>query len=113
MKTAGKHKKNMGKLLRNFAGKKFFFVSLGTAGYFCFLLLNAYVIKSNFVLIGVIQEMATLPLMFFVQPALLVLSIILCINEKFQIKSYSFGAFFILLASNSFCLGNFFYSIVK
>lgn len=90
-----------------FIGKKFFFVSLGVVGYICLLYLNEYVIKSNFVLIGVFREMLTIPLLFFVQPVLLILSIIYCIRDKFRIISYSFWSFFILLISNLFILGTF------
>ena len=94
-----------------FTPKIFFWVSLGVVGYFCLLFLNAYVVKSDFVLIGIFQEMWTLPLMFLIQPGLLVFSIIHCIKEKFRISLWSFFAFLILLISNLFCLCSFFLSI--
>ena len=88
--------------------KRFFFVSLGVVGYFCLLLLNAYIIKSDFVLIGVFQELLTLPLLFIVQPGLLLFSIVNCVNEKFRLKSWSLATFLVLLISNLFFLGGFF-----
>lgn len=93
-------------ILEKFAGKNFFFVSLGVVVYFCMLCLNAYVIKSDFIYIGIFQELLTLPLILF-QLVLLVLSILHCIKDKFRIKTYSFWSFFILLISNSFVLISF------
>jgi len=92
-----------------FTPKRLFFVSLGVVGYFCLLYLNAYVVKSDFVLIGVFQEMLTLPLLF-AQLALWVVSIIYSIKEKFRVKSYSFWTFLILLLNNTFCIGSLFLS---
>ena len=88
-----------------FPAKILFFVSLGVVGYFCLLCLNANMIKSDFVLIGVFQELLTLPLLL-VQLILFILSIIYCINNKFRFKSYSLWAFFILLVGNSIFLGS-------
>jgi hypothetical protein len=92
-------------LLEKFSTKRLFFVSLGVAGCFCLLCLNAYIVKSDFVLIGVFQELLTLPLML-IQLALFVLSIMYCMNDKFRIKSYSLWTFLILLVSNSLFLGS-------
>jgi len=85
------------------AGKVFFFISLGVVTYFCFLLLNSYVLHLKFTAIGVFQELLTLPLLLF-QLVLLVFSVINCINEKFRIKSYHFWSFLILISSNSYLL---------
>ena len=93
-------------MFNKFSGKRFFCVSLGVVGYFCFLLLNTYVIKSDFCLIGVLQELLTLPLLIF-QLALLVLSVIHCIKDKYRIRTYSFWSFIMLLVSNAFCIGSF------
>lgn len=94
------------KAVDKFAGKKFFFVCLGIVGYFCLLFLNTYVFKSDFVLIGIVQEAATLPLILF-QLALFVLSILFCIKDKFRVKTYSFWSFLVLLGSNLFILNSF------
>lgn len=93
-------------ILEKFTGKKFFFVSLGVVGYFCVLCLNTYIIKSHFIFIGIFQELLTLPLILF-QLVLLVLSILHCIKDKFQVKTYSFWSFFILLASSLFIFNSF------
>ena len=66
---------------KNNNSKIFFYLSLCVVGYFCLLLLNAYVIKSDFVLIGVFQEMLTIPLLFF-QLVLLALTVIRCFREN-------------------------------
>ena len=102
----------MKNLLEKFTSEKLFFVSLAVVGYFCLLCLNAYVIKSSFVLIGVFQELLTLPLLLF-QLVLLVLSIMHCINDKFRIKTYSLWTFLILLISNSIFLGSIIISIIR
>jgi len=83
-----------------------FFVSLGVVGYFCLLCLNACIFKSDSVLIGVFQEMLTLPLLI-IQLALFIISIIYCINDRFRFKSYTLWTLFILLVSNLFLLGSF------
>lgn len=96
----------MKKIVEKFAGKMFFFVSLCVVGYFCLLCLNAYVVKSDFILIGVFQELLTLPLIFF-QLVLLVFSILHCLKDKFRIKTYSFWSFIVLLVSNLFVFTSF------
>ena len=104
----------MNKLTEKFSGKRFFFVTLIVVGFFIFLLLDWFIyhlykdIDSIRILIGFFRELLFFPLMFIIQPALLILSFIHCINEKFRIKSYSFCSFLILLISNSFCIGSFF-----
>jgi len=92
-------------VFEKFPAKILFFVSLGVIGYFCLLCLNTYIIKSDFVLIGVFQELLTLPLLL-VQLALFILSIIHSINDKFRFNSYSLWTFLILLVSNSIFLGS-------
>lgn len=96
----------MKKIVEKFAGKIFFFVSLCVVGYFCLLCLNIYIVKSDFILIGIFQELLTLPLILF-QLVLLVLSILNCIKDKFRIKAYSFWSFLVLLVSNLFVLTSF------
>ncbi len=96
----------MRKLLQKLAGKNFFFTSLLVAGYFCLLCLNTYVIKSDFILIEILQELLTLPLIVF-QFVLLGLSISYCIKDKFRLRTYSFGGFLILFVSNLFVLISF------
>ena len=95
----------MKKLFEKFTGKLFFIVTLCVVGYFCFLLLNYYVLKLEFFLISFFHEIFGIQLLFF-QVLLLALSIVHCIKDKFRIKKYSFWSFLILLTSNSFFLGS-------
>ena len=92
--------------------KRLLFVSLAVVGYFCLLSLNAYIIKSDFVLIGVFQELLTLPLLLL-QLVLLVLSVMHCIKDKFRIKTYSLWTFLVLLISNSIFIGSIIISIIS
>lgn len=85
--------------------KTLFYISLIIAGYFVLLCINAYIIKSERVLIGIIQEMLTIP-MLIIQIFSFFLSIKYCIKNKFRIKEYSFAAFSILLVSNLSTLGS-------
>ena len=100
-----------------FTGKTFFFVSLGVVGYFCFFILNWFIcqfyndIAILRIIIGFIQELTMLPMLFLIQPGLLVFSIIHCIRERFRLRSWAFWSFLILLISNLFCLGSFFLRI--
>ena len=98
-------------LLDFFAGKRLFFITLGVVAYFSYLLLNYYVLEIEYspLVIHIIRffgELITFPLLF-IQPVLLILSIIHCIKEKFRILSYSFWSFLILLIANTFCIGSF------
>ena len=92
-------------------------MSLAVVLYFCFLMLDYFFIhiENKFIVffIRFFGEMITFPLLFLVQPAFLFLSIIYCIKEKFRIKSWSFWSFLILLISNLFCIGTFFFPINK
>ena len=94
------------KTLFGITPKILFYVSLCVIGYFCLLCMNAYIIKSNFFLIGVLQEILTLPLLF-IQFVLLFVSMQYCFNDKFKIKSYSLWTFILLLISNFYFLGSF------
>lgn len=96
----------MKKIFEKFTGKIFFFVSLCVVGYFCLLCLNTYIVKSDFVLIGIFQELLTLPLILF-QLMLLVLSAFHCMKDKFRVKTYSFWSFLVLLAGNLFVINSF------
>ncbi len=92
--------------------KNLFYFRLLTAGYFILLCVNAYIIKSECILIGIIQELLTIP-MLLIQIFLFILSIKYCIKNKFRIKEYTFWAFPILLVSNSFTLGSLIITILR
>ena len=96
----------MGSLFEKLTAKKLLYISLIVVGYFVLLYLNTYVVKSDFVLIGVFQELLTIPLLFIVQPGLLVLSIFHCIRDRFRINTCSFWAFIILLINNIYTIGS-------
>jgi hypothetical protein len=87
--------------------KKLFYASLVVVGYFLFLFLNAYLIKSKFVLIGVFQELITIP-MLLGQLILFGFSIKYSISDKFSMKKYSTWSFIILLVSILSTWGSFF-----
>ncbi|HTO16343.1 MAG TPA: hypothetical protein VLZ83_11260 [Edaphocola sp.] len=94
------------------SNKNLFYFSLGIAGYFLLLFVNAYIIKSDFILIGVFQELLTIP-MLIIQLFLLFISIKHCIKDEFRIKEYSFWAFSILLVSNLSTLGSLIITILR
>ena len=101
----------MNKLIEKSAGKGFFFVSLGVVGYVCFFILDYWYIYQYYeditiikFIVGFIREISIMPMLFIIQPGLFVFSIVRCIKEKFQLKSYSFYSFFILFIGNLSCL---------
>ncbi len=94
------------------SNKNLFYFSLLTAGYFILLCVNAYIIKSDFILIGVLQELLTLP-MLIIQLFLFLISIKHCIKDKFRIRQYSFWAFSILLVGNLSTLGSLIITILR
>lgn len=65
------------------------YASLITSIFLLFIYLNATIFKLDFVLIGVFQELLTIPCIL-VQPVLLLLSLIRFFRIKFKIKSYAF-----------------------
>ena len=87
-----------------FNEKILFYLSVVIGAYFILLGLNAYVIKSEHVIMGVIREMVTIPIIL-IQIILLVFSIKYCLNNRFNIREYSFWAFSILLLTNLLILG--------
>jgi len=97
--------------LEKSTGKGFFFVSIGVVGYVCFFILDYWYIYQYYeditiikFIVGFIREISIMPMLFIIQPGLFVFSIVRCIKEKFQLKSYSFYSFFILFIGNLSCL---------
>lgn len=86
--------------------KKLFWISTAVILYFCLLYFNAYCVKSEIVLLGWFQELLTIPFLLF-QFILLILSILYCIKGKFQVNSYSFWSFAILLINTLFVIWSF------
>lgn len=86
--------------------KILFYISWLSSLYFIFLALNHYVIKSRFILIGVVQELITVPLIFG-QLAICVMSLIYSSKKGFKFKEYSFLAFLISLVNILVIVGTF------
>lgn len=83
-----------------------FHISWLSALYFILLCLNTYVIKSDFVLIGVVQELITIPIILG-QFVIAVVSAISWVKEDFGKKGYVFWTFLISLCNSLFVVGSF------
>jgi hypothetical protein len=70
------------------------------------LLLDYYVFKTDFVLVGVIREIGTIPVIF-AQFGIGVTAAIYWIRNNFKLKSYSFWAIVITLCNSVFIVGSF------
>lgn len=86
--------------------KTIFILCILVLMYFGFLLLNSEVFKFDFVLIGVLQEVLTLPIMFG-QLLLVIFSIKNFIESKYSYKTYPIWSLLILLVVNIFIWGSF------
>ena len=87
--------------------KNLFFASLTIVAFFGFIYLNSYYFKSDFVLIGVFQEMLTLPLMVL-QVALLILASMKFSSSKYSFKNYTIWSLGLLLTSSVLTWGSLF-----
>jgi hypothetical protein len=79
--------------------KTFFYLACAATVYFGFLLLNAYVTRFTSVLIGIFQELLTIPFIML-QLILLLMTFNNWRKESFQLHGYSFLAFLILITSS-------------
>ncbi len=89
--------------------KLLFGLCLALLSYFVLLNLNSYYRHFSFVLIGVVQEMVTIPFMFF-ELALLFIPIKSFISTKFSVKQYPFYSLLVLTISILISWGSFFLS---
>ncbi len=80
------------------SNKFVFYASIATATFLLLLYLNTTYFKLDFVLIGVVQEMLTLPAMF-AQPVLMLMAGRAFDLNGYKIKSYSFFAILISLTT--------------
>ena len=87
--------------------KNLFFASLAIVSFFSFLYLDAHYFKIDAVLIGVFQELLTLPLML-IQVALLVFAFMNFISNKYSFKNYSIWSVGLLLTSSMLTWGSLF-----
>ncbi len=83
--------------------KTLFILSVTVFVYFSILLLNSYVFKWEFSLLGVFQELLTIPMLIF-QVVLLIIAFKRSVKNKFAIKNLSFWSFVFMLIS---CLATF------
>ena len=94
-------------MFKKINNNQLFITSLIISGYFAFLFLNAYVIKLENVIIGVIQELVTIPALLILL-FLFFFSIKRSIRDKFSIKEYSFWAFVVLFVMVIVTFGRFY-----
>ena len=76
--------------------KAVFLVSLATSLFLLAIYLNYSVFQSDFVLIGVFQELLTIPC-FLAQPVLLILAGRTFIKSKFKFQTFSFVSLLIVV----------------
>ncbi len=76
-----------------------FHISWISSLYFLLVALNHYVFKSDFVLIGVIMEIVTIPL-FVAQFVIFMLSVMRWLRSGCMLKGYLFWAFLFSLANS-------------
>lgn len=86
---------------------RIFLLSIILIIYFGFLFLNVYVLKLEYTLIGVFQEILTIPLMLL-SPVLLVFSIRNFIAKRYAIVSYAFLTIILLISLIIVTWGSFF-----
>lgn len=85
--------------------KILFHMSWLSAIYFLCLFINQYITKFQFILIGFVQELITIPLMM-AQPLIFIASLICWKKEEFKIKRYSFWASIISLCTGLITIGS-------
>lgn len=86
--------------------KILFYISVLSSIYFLLLVLNRYVFKCEFVLIGVVQELITIPIMF-AQFIICIASLIYWVKDGFRINEYSLWAFVISICNSLIIIGTF------
>ncbi|WOD44103.1 hypothetical protein [Hwangdonia lutea] len=87
------------------SGKTMFYTSIITSLFLLFIYLNATVFKMTFVLIGVFQELLTIP-SIVAQPILLFLSLKQFIRIKFKVRSYAFYTLTVSLITTILAFGS-------
>ena len=90
-------------------GRELFYASSFTAAYFLLLMLNAYWIKSENIIVGFIQNLFTIPILM-AQIILLFVALWFCFSDRVSTNSYPFWAFIFLLLTNILTLGSLYFS---
>jgi hypothetical protein len=85
-------------MFKEINNKILFYSSCLLAAYFGFLILDAFVLRLTFVLVGVFREILTIPALILL-PIMLVIVIIRMRKEKFQLNSYLFWSFTMLVTT--------------
>lgn len=88
------------------SGKTTFTLSLCTLSWFILLILNSKFFKLDLVVISVIQEILTLPIMV-IQLLLLILAFLNFKKGNYSVHSYAFWALVVLIVTNAFVIGSF------
>lgn len=83
-------------MINSNSAKIIFIIGCGLTLIIGFLLLDAFIIHSTYVLVGVFREMITLPSLFAL-PILLVINLNQWHKEKFKLNSLLFWSFLMLL----------------
>ncbi len=86
--------------------KVLFHLSWLSSLYFLLLLLDAFVFKTDFVLVGFVREFCTIPVIF-AQFGIGVTAAIYWIKDNFKLKSYSLWAILITLCNSAFIVISF------
>ena len=79
--------------------KAFFYLACAATVYFGLLILNTYVTRFTYFLIGIFQELFTIPFMLL-QIILLAMTLNNWRKEGFLLKGYSFWAFAMLIVTS-------------
>ena len=88
--------------------RKLFYASVFISCYFILLTLNEYLMESEHVMVGVVRELFTIPLLIL-QLVLLFIAIKRWVTEdSFSVRKLPFWAALFLLINNSWTLGLFF-----
>jgi hypothetical protein len=88
--------------------KTLFFSSIAVVLYFVLLYFNGYVLKLDYVLIGALQELLTIPVMILLV-VLLVVTITRITRKSTSKEPYLYGALSLLSVSLVFVISSFFF----
>ena len=90
--------------MKTLSNKLLFIVSTMVIGFFVFLYLNTYILKSNYPLISVVQELLTIPTLL-IELCLFVFTIERINKNGILSDRYLLGSFVLLLLSIIFSFG--------
>ncbi len=88
------------------SGKTIFGLSIGVLIYLSFLFLNSNTFKLDYVIIGVLQEILTIPIIIG-QLILLIFAYLNFRKDNYSLRSYGFLSLIVLIITNVFIWGSF------